>query len=141
MKAPLFRVSLFHGPARRRASNASYESRSTRAHVARNRAFAFPASSLARSSYVVSSNTSLRLFSSYPNPRNNAFDATFSYPIFAVNVVVPNSTAPYADVLEQSVEYHTMSGIPELWERLNHFASLNALVRTSNPNPKPSPEP
>ena len=52
-------------------------------------------SSLARSSYVVSSNTSLRLFSSYPNPRNNAFDATFSYPIFAVNVVVPNPTAPH----------------------------------------------
>jgi len=38
------------------------------------------------------------------------------------------SQLPYADILEESDEYHSMPGIAPLWERLNHLRSLSNLV-------------
>ena len=38
------------------------------------------------------------------------------------------SQLPYADILEESDEYHSVPGIPSLWERLNHLRSLSNLV-------------
>jgi len=38
------------------------------------------------------------------------------------------SQLPYADILEESEEFHSIPGVPSLWTRLNHSRSLSTLV-------------